>query len=146
MIVGFNLKSIEAKVFDKKIDGPVNVNTVPSIESMEKKDIGLSLKDILAVTFNFKTTYEPRIGEINISGEVLYQSPEAKEILKKWTSEKKLDEKLGVEVLNAIMRKCMTKAIEISDELRLPPPIQFPIVTTKQATEGKKEETTDEEE
>jgi hypothetical protein len=67
-----------------------------------------------------------------MDGEVIYHDKKMGEILKKWKSEKKLDKEVGLEVLNFIFRKCLTKSIQIAEDLRLPPPIRFPIVKTKE--------------
>ncbi|MEM7819539.1 MAG: hypothetical protein QXD48_01780 [Candidatus Aenigmatarchaeota archaeon] len=129
-IVGFNLNSINAKNEEKIVKGEINISSTPIIKNVEKKDLDL-IKDVISIQFGFKTIYEPKIGEINFEGEILYQTEDIKKILKVWKDEKKLDDKIAVDVLNTIFRRCLTKAAEISDELRLPPPIRFPVVQPK---------------
>jgi hypothetical protein len=129
-VIGLNFKSIRAYIDEKKIVEKVDVNSTPQIQNITKKDLGAAgIKDVLSVEFNFVTKYEPRIGKIIITGEVLYQTDDAKRILTMW-KDKKLDSKLAVDVLNAIFRKCITKAVQITDDLKLPPPLTFPIVRT----------------
>ena len=136
-IVGLNLKNVSANVEEKKVvEGNINVNSAPTIEGVEKKTVGLpGLKDVVSINFKFETIYEPKIGEIVIKGEVLYYTEKEKEMVDKWKKEKKLDENVAAEVLNAIFRRCLTKAIDLSNELRLPPPIRFPIVKPKEQSE-----------
>jgi hypothetical protein len=126
-IIGFNFKSINAYVEETMATGEVSINSAPLVESIVRKDVP-GFKDVLAINFKFLTKYEPKIGEIEVFGEVLYQTSDAKKILSTW-EEKKLDAKLAVDVLNAIFKKCLTKVIVIADDLRLPPPITFPTVS-----------------
>ena len=129
-ILGISLKNIKADI-DTEITptGDINVSSTPTIENVSKKDIDLfAMKDVLSVEFKFKTSYEPKLGEIVMDGEVLYQTDKAKDIVTRWKKEKKMEENLATEILNAIFRKCLTQAIALAHELRLPPPIIFPIV------------------
>ena len=129
-IIGISLKNIRADIDEKTVpSGEINVNSSPTIENVTKKDLELfSMKDVLAIEFRFKTVYEPRIGEILMEGEVLYQTDKTKDIVTKWKKERKIEENIATEILNAIFRKCLTQAIALAHELRLPPPIIFPIV------------------
>lgn len=132
-VIGFNINSINAKLgenADRK--GDISVNSTPAIIDIEKRDMGLPwIGEVLGIGFRFETKYDPKIGEIAIEGEVLYHSSNQKDILARWKKEKKLDDKMAVEVLNAIFRRCLMKALDIADELRLPPPVSFPVVKPK---------------
>ncbi len=129
-IIGMNFTSIDAHFDEKKAGGHVNINSSPSIENIRKKDINLlKEKDVVAIEFKFTTSYEPKIGEINLRGEILYQTDDAKKILADW-KDKNLDSKITVDVLNTIFKKCLTKAAVLAEDLRLPPPITFPTVTS----------------
>ncbi|MCX6818665.1 MAG: hypothetical protein NT129_01555 [Candidatus Aenigmarchaeota archaeon] len=140
-IVGMNFNSITANIYpDKKVEGNININSTPTIEKVEKKDLGMSnLKDVVAIKFRFDIFYNPekgpKIGEINLQGEILYASEKSKTIIEKWEKSKKLDEEVAVEVMNTIFRRCLTEGIVLSDELRLPPPIRFPLVKPKEENE-----------
>ncbi len=129
-ILGISLKNIKGEINEKVTpDGDINVSSTPTIESVSKKDLDLfSMKDVLAIEFRFKTAYEPKIGEIVMEGEVLYQTDKTKDVINRWKKEKKMEEGLATEILNAIFRKCLTQAIAVAHELRLPPPIVFPVV------------------
>jgi hypothetical protein len=132
-IIGFNFKSIKAVNEEKSIKGEISINSTPSIKDVEKKDLDV-IKDVIAIQFEFKTLYEPKMGEISFEGEILYKTDDIKKIMKTWKDDKKLDDVIAVEVLNTIFRRCLTKANALSDEVRLPPPIRFPVV---QKEEGK---------
>ena len=138
-VIGLQLKSVKASIDEKKIiEGNINVNSSPRIESVEKKDINVpGIKDVLSINFIFEVNYDPKVGEIEMEGEVLYQTDKSKDILAKWKKDRKLEDDMAVEVLNAIFRRCLVEALSLSNELRLPPPIRLPIV--QKATEEKSE-------
>ena len=129
-IIGISFKSVAAEIdITKKHTGDININSIPTIQKIEKHGLGMAnLKEALAIDFKFETKYEPKIGNIMIEGRVLYQTDKLDEMLQKWKKEKKLDEAMLVEVLNAIFRKCLVKSVDLSNELSLPPPIRFPVV------------------
>ena len=136
-IVGLNLKTVNAKFDDKKLGNNVEISSTPNIESVEKKDINFAgMKEAVVIGFSFKTNYQPDVAEIAFTGEVVYQTEDAKKLIKRWKDDKKLDEETTVEVFNAVFRRCLTRAITIADDLRLPPPITFPIVVKR--PDGKK--------
>ncbi len=136
-VIGLNLKSITATVNEKNIVANIDVNSTPRIDDIEKTDREIAgLKDVLRVSFTFETKYEPDVGEISIKGDVLYQGADTAAVLNKWKKEKKVDDKLALDVINTLFRRCLTKVISLSEELRLPPPVQFPIL---KPAEGRKE-------
>lgn len=127
-IIGMNFKSFEASIDDKKVSGNIDINSVPLIENVKKKDVNMgSIKEIVSIEFKFVTSYTPNIGNITIAGEILYQTDDVKKVVSAW-KDKKLDDKIAVDVLNTILKKCLAKAVGLADELRLPPPVTFPIV------------------
>ncbi len=132
-IVGLNFKSVSAKFDDKKISGDLEISSVPRVENVERRDMKFAgMSEAVVITFSFKTKYEPDVAEIGFTGEVVYQSDDAKGMVKYWKDNKKLDEQTTVEVFNIIFRRCLSKAITIADDLRLPPPLTFPIVIPKE--------------
>lgn len=133
-IIGLNLNSVHAFVNEKNATkDKIDINSTPKIVNIERAELNFGgIKEVLSVDFNFEVKYEPDVGEIKMDGTILYQADNAKDILAKWKKDKHLDGKLATEVLNSVFRKCLTKALDISLELRLPPPIQFPLVKQKE--------------
>lgn len=127
MIIGMNFNSVSAKAEEKKLGAKgITVNSSPKIVSVEKAEI-LDMKDVVRVDFNFTSKYEPEVGEISIDGSLLWRG-EAKKILKMWEDEKKLEPVAGLDILNTIFRKCLARSVMLAEDVRLPPPIQFPYV------------------
>jgi len=87
----------------------------------------------LAFTFEFKSIYEPEIGEIIIEGEVIYllDSKKVKEVLDRWKKESKVEAEILGDVLNAALSKCNIQALIMSRDINLPAPIPLPKVGIK---------------
>ena len=48
-----------------------------------------------------------------------------------WKKNKTLPDEVNLQVVNSVLKKCLTKVIMLSDELNLPAPIQFPFASPK---------------
>ena len=128
-VLGFFYTAINARVDEKNLFGSINVTSTPTIESVEKKDLtGAGMTETIGIRFKYETKYE-QAGEIILSGEVIYKVDDAKKAEKMWKDSKRMDDEIAVDVLNFILRRCVAKTIELSDVLRLPPPVQFPVIT-----------------
>ncbi len=128
MIVGVFINKIDAERSEKVKDGNLSINSTPTVTGVKKKKL-TGIGDTIGVEFVFKSVYEPSAGEIKIYGEAMYKTDDADKVLKKWEKEGVLDADLSVEILNAVFTRCLTKAINIAEDLRLPPPVRFPKVT-----------------
>ncbi len=136
MIVGINFTSVKAYTKDQVVP-KVDVNSAPRIVDVEEFNVG-DMKDIVKVKFEFVTEYKPDIGKVEIDGNVLWRDSNSKEILSSWKADKKLNVKIAAPILNGIFRRCLTKTVELADELRLPPPIHFPSVVEGKPKQEKK--------
>jgi len=131
-VIGINFWSFDASVEDRKINGNININSVPTIENVKKKEVVMGgIKEVASIEFKFITSYSPDIGSIKITGEILYQADDVKKIVSSWKDEK-LNDKIVVDVLNAILKKCLAKSILIAEDLRLPPPLTFQVVKAEE--------------
>ena len=131
-IIGMKFDSMEAKREKSPDKGEIKVNSTPKIISAKIITLPSIQKKVLALNFDFVTTYAPDIGEIKISGELLYMHEDNAKILKQWESKKTLPEATNVEVLNHLFRQCLLKVANIADDLQLPPPLAIPRVAPKQ--------------
>jgi predicted nicotinamide N-methyase len=130
-IIGVNFRSIEAKAEHSKDVSDVKIDSSPKINNIEKKDEFFGIKNVLIIDFSFTTKYDPKVGFMKMEGDVIYQADDHKKIMDNWKKDKKIEGQMAVDVLNAIFKKCIVKAIDLSSELRLPPPIQMPTVQPK---------------
>lgn len=133
-VVGMKLDSMEAK--RKKLpQGEIKVNSTPTITELKEIDLDTLGRKAISMTFEFVTKYETDIAEIRIAGELLYLADDNEKLLRAWKKDKKIPEKVSVEVLNHLFRRCLIKAVSLADDLQLPPPVGFPLVKTKKDVE-----------
>ncbi len=120
----------------KSPKGNINIRSTPKIKKVSEKKFDLKGVDkVLSIEFEFKTEYTPKVGSIEMSGELVYAGADNKKVLKKWKKEKKLDESVGMDIINSIFRRCILKAVNLSEDLQLPPPIQIPKFTPRAGSE-----------
>jgi hypothetical protein len=135
MIVGFNVTSVKAHSEESRESASeIKINSTPSVLDVEEVKVA-EMKDVVRVKFAFTTKYEPKIGEINIEGALLWRGEKYKDVLRLWKDGKKLESGAAIEILNAIFRRCLTRVISLAEELRLPPPLQFPKVVAGKPAE-----------
>lgn len=130
-VVGFNFTKISAEKTGK-LKGDVKISNDVSISKVEEMEVSLGIikETALKFIFGFTSTYEPEVGKISLSGEVIYtgEQKKIKDIMKEWTKSKKIDRPLMAEIMNNILAKCNIKALIISQDINLPPPIPLPSV------------------
>jgi hypothetical protein len=128
MIIGYNFDKIEANKV-KEISGKLDITSSVKIISVEEKEIEiLNKKRVLEVEFEFLVEYKEDFGSIRMFGKLLYDGKNIKDGLKMWKKDQRLPEDIDIEIKNFLFKKCLTLAIILADELRLPSPLPFPIV------------------
>jgi len=136
MIVNFAFDKVSAEKIGK-IMGNVNINHNFNIKDVESTEISFQgSKPALKILFEFKVDYEPKIGNIQMNGHLVYydKEEEIKKSLDMWKKEKKLSTGLTTLVANTILSKGNVKALMLSQEVNLPPQIQLPKVTAAPQT------------
>ena len=130
-IVGYYMDKILAKKTGLP-KGRVDIKSGSKIVSIEKTKTGIKKKeDSLAITYEFKTMYEPGIGEIKMRGRLIYVGDDVDKGLKMWNDKKEIPGSIEVEVKNFLFRKCLGAGITISENMNLPPPVFFPMVSKR---------------
>ncbi len=131
-IVGFNIDKIIAE--KKEVKDKINISTNLKIMevSQEKLQIHKS-EDIVKFNFEFDIKYEPKAGSIVIGGHILYlEDPKLiKGIVKSWKKNKTIEPKIMQQLFNTILLRCNIKALELSQEINLPPHLRLPRVETQ---------------
>ena len=131
-IVGFNFERVSGEkknIISKEVKIRNNASIIDILE--ERLPIEGSKGEVLKFTFEYITSYEPEIGEIELKGHILYldDTKKIKEILKSWRKDKKIPQELMQQLLNTIIRRSSIKALTLSEELNLPPQIPLPKLT-----------------
>ena len=131
-IVGYNLTNIQAQKLrpldakdkDIKIQSKLGILDVKE----EKLPTGKTKTDGLRFDFEFKLDYQPDIAKIAIEGFIYYLDDQAslKEITKKWSKEKNVPVDIKAIILNTVVLKASIKALQLEQEVNLPPHMQFP--------------------
>ncbi|MBI2208086.1 hypothetical protein HYU50_01170 [Candidatus Woesearchaeota archaeon] len=134
-IVSFNFTKIEAEKKEAG-KGKININNNVAITDVGEKDLSLGneKQKVLSFTFEFTSTYEPKIGLIRLVGDVLYMddSKKVKQILDDWKKDKKLPKDIMTGILNTILNRSNVQALILSQDVNLPPPILLPKVQVEQ--------------
>jgi len=129
-IIGFNLDKIGAKK-DNKITGRINIKNNVNITNVEQEKLSItSSEDIIKFNFEFKSTYEPEIGAVQINGHVLFMDEPKKieDIMKSWKKDKSLPKNLSPLIMNHILTRCNIKTLILSQDVNLPPNIRLPSI------------------
>lgn len=128
-IVGFNFNKIYAERKDVT-KGNVNIRNNINIKSIEKADVPFSgdKQGVLRFVFEFTANYEPKTGDILLTGSILYMDEQkrCKEILDNWKKDKKIEKEVMSQILNNILSRCNVQALILSQEINIPPPMPLP--------------------
>ena len=133
-----SITKIEAE--RKGVAPKVQVSLQPSVidvETSKLEGLGKKPQDVLNIKFSFETKFNPEVGKLKIEGSVLYLDENIKKVFKEWQKNKKLPDDVHAQVMNAVFRNIIPKALFISNELQLPPILPMPRVLVKRAEKKK---------
>ncbi len=131
MIIGFNFRKIH---IEKKnpVTGKVDINNNVGIKDVQESDLALGRQKQKGLSFSFEFTskFEPDIGELAFTGEVIYlgDSKTNDEIISAWQKRKTLPKDIMAEVIDTVLHRCNIEALILSRDLNLPPPVPLPKV------------------
>ena len=130
-VISFNFTKITAER-SKGTKGKLNISNNISIKDIKSFDLQLGKNKEKALRFNFKfeAVYDPKIGNIELLGEITYigKEKEIKDAEKQWKKDKKIPKNIVEEIMSNILSKCNIEALLMSKEIGLPPPIPLPKV------------------
>ncbi len=133
-IVGFNFEKVHV---EKKnlIKGKVQIKSNVSILNVEEEQLptGKIKADGLRFNFSYTVNYEPNIGNISLTGFIYFlDDPKIiKEIAKQWKKDKKISPEITAQIVNTVLLKSTVKALNLSQEVNLPPHLPLPQITQK---------------
>lgn len=122
-LAGINFLKVSGEK-NPEFTGKPSMKPTLGVESIERvKD---TKKEAVNIKFNFGIDYS-NLGNVKLEGRMILimDSKTLKETLKGW-EDKKLDNEINLIILNAIMQKASLKALQLEDELGLPPHISIP--------------------
>lgn len=134
-IVGFHLEKTHAERTKKLQKGMKATHNI-TIISVQNEDIEMgkaTKKPGLKFTFEYTVDYQPKIGQVLIEGSVLYLNDEkiVKEIMNEWKKNKNINQEVTAQVLNTAIVRCTIKALNMAQEVNLPPHMPIPTVTPR---------------
>lgn len=138
-IIGFNFDKILAE--NKSLERGEKANKVEThiiVNDIREEKAGIDTKDkLIRLEFLFELAYDPKIADILIGGHISYVGPEKeiKKMLSDWKKDKqKVDFESIRNILNLVLIKCNIKALELSQEVGLPPHMPMPLMTKQNPT------------
>ena len=129
-VIGFSFTKM---LIEKKspVKGKVSINNNVGIRDVEETKLNINTtKKALKLDFEFTSIYEPNIGKILLTGEVVYliDKDKAADVVKNWKKNKKMEKDMMTNILNNVLAKCNIQALILSKDMNLPPPIPLPKV------------------
>lgn len=125
-VIGFSFNKIDA---EKKAapGGKIEVKHNVSWKNVEETSVsfGSENKGFVKIEYDFDIVYGEDYGKISFSGEVIYSDTKEiiSEIVKEYESSKKLPENVSETILKFVFDKCVLKALNVAEDLKLPHPV-----------------------
>lgn len=130
-IIGFNFTKINVEK-TAPVKGKININNNIKIIDVQENNLSLGKSEQkgLKFLFEFNSIFEPKIGSINLKGDVIFLSDTKKteDILSEWQKKKTMPKEIMTSVLNTALNKCNIQALILSQQINLPAPIPLPKV------------------
>ncbi|MBT96611.1 hypothetical protein CMI49_00740 [Candidatus Pacearchaeota archaeon] len=133
-ILGFNFMKINIEKFSDNLE-KLKMNTNIDISDIKqvKSDFLKSKEEIIGIKFSYIVNYSQNIAKVELNGSILVTTnPKiSKDIIKQW-KDKKIPEGFRIALFNIILRRSTIKALQLEDEMNLPPHINLPRVSNEQ--------------
>ncbi len=133
-IVGFNFNKIVVEKINP-VKGKIDISNNISVTNVEEASIPIDKsKKGLKFTFEFNSKYEPKIGSIKLTGDILFlgEAKKSDEILASWKKNKTVPKDVLAPIMNTALTKCNIQALILSQQINLPAPIPLPKVQAPQ--------------
>jgi hypothetical protein len=138
-LVGFNFTKISIEKFKDRVEN-LKFNTKIDISSIEplKSDLIKVKDEPLKIDFVYSVLYEPEYAKLELAGTIILsiEPKMAREILRGW-KDKEMNEEFRIFMFNIILHKSNIKALELEDELNLPPHIPLPALNRENIRQNK---------
>lgn len=138
-VVGFNITKINVERNEAPKNASIKVNNNIQVKDIKeiKINVGAGKQKTVKINFQYTSKYEPKLGIIEIGGNIIYldDAKKAKELEKEWKKTKKIPEDSIQPIMNSILNRCTVEAILLSREVNLPNPVPLPKVNARRKAE-----------
>jgi hypothetical protein len=141
-LIGFSFKKISIEKFGDqpesiKFDTKLDISSIDSLRS----DILKTREELVKVDFLYTTLFDPNFAKIDLAGQVILSvDPKiARDVLKNWKDKQQPSEDFRTTLFNIILRKATIKALELGEEMGLPPHIPLPFLNKDSLKEKKQD-------
>ena len=133
-VIGVRMDKIEAERKENvKIEGQMRILPVPRILQVQEVQVpGPTGKvNIVEVQFEYVTSYDPPVGEIKVSGTIMFQEAEniRKQLVDTWKEKRQVNPDLGREIIYRMTQQAFLVMMNLARELNLPSPMPLKIQT-----------------
>ena len=122
-VKNFEFSTIDARRFSRstEIHQNIQINVKHEITQVIERGEGET-----EINFRFAVNYTGMgaVAAIKLEGFVTWMGESG--IAQAWLKDKKLPQKMDMEIQNLIMRNCVMQGVVIARDMRLPPPVQLP--------------------
>ena len=140
-ILGINFIKLDAEKLSTNTAG-VKINTHIDLSEIRevKSDFFSSGEKILGIKFSYEISYDPNFAKIKFLGNILVSTDALKfnQVLEGW-KEKNLPEEFRLSIFNSILKKSSLKALQLEEELNIPPHLAMPFLKTQDKSQDSKQ-------
>jgi hypothetical protein len=116
-----------------KVEGQMRILPVPRILQLQEIQVpGPTGKvTIVEVQFEYVTNYDPPVGELKVSGTIMFQEAEPirKQLIDTWKENRQINPDLGREIIYRMTQQAFLVMMNLARELNLPSPMPLKIQT-----------------
>lgn len=138
-VIRFNIDKINVEKKNQLKKTDINVKNDINIKKVSEKELSLGNTKKIGARFDFEfgLVYEPDLGSLKLNGHLFFfdETSDVKNMINSWNKEKKIPHEVLVELVNNIIVRCGVRALQLEEQVNLPPHIKFPIASTKSPTE-----------
>jgi hypothetical protein len=133
-VIGIRMDKIEAERKENvKVEGQMRILPVPRILQLQEIQVpGPTGKvTIVEVQFEYVTNYDPPVGELKVSGTIMFQEAEPirKQLIDTWKENRQINPDLGREIIYRMTQQAFLVMMNLARELNLPSPMPLKIQT-----------------
>ncbi|MGD2247430.1 MAG: hypothetical protein PVF58_03420 [Candidatus Methanofastidiosia archaeon] len=127
-VIGIRIDKLEGERKENvKVEGQIRISPTPRILQVQETQIqGPTGKtNIVEIQYEYTTNYDPPVGEIKITGTIMFQEAEnvRKQLVKTWKDNRQINPELGKDIIYRMTQHSFLVMMNLARELNLPSPL-----------------------